>query len=127
METTTSKRRVGPFSRAITRGAIGASLNGRSPEGKFLRRVEAELIAQLGHEPSFSERLLLTRAARAALRLEIFDERLAAGGEITTSEGKVYGALNTTLRMAIRELGLKGGPIAPKTPTVAEIAARYTK
>jgi hypothetical protein len=47
-------RRIGPYSRAF-RNALGDQFDGRSREGRFLRKVEAEIVAQLGREPSFAE------------------------------------------------------------------------
>jgi hypothetical protein len=49
---------------------IGDAIDGRSREGKFLRKCEAELVAQTGGEPSFAQRLLVRRIARAMLKLE---------------------------------------------------------
>ena len=44
------------------RWAIGDAIDGRSREGKFLRKCEAELLAQVGGEPSFD-----TAPKRAAM------------------------------------------------------------
>jgi hypothetical protein len=44
--------RLKPDSRALGRGALGDAIDGRSREGKFIRRIEAELLDQLGdNEP----------------------------------------------------------------------------
>jgi hypothetical protein len=40
--------RLKPDSRALGRGALGDAIDGRSREGKFIRRIEAELLDQLG-------------------------------------------------------------------------------
>jgi len=46
-------RRFGPYSRA--RNALGDQFDGRSREGRFLRKIQLGLMAQLGREPSFVE------------------------------------------------------------------------
>ena len=71
--------RLGPHCRALRRGVIGDAIDGRSREGKFLRKCEAELVAQVGGQPSFAQRLLIRRIARAMLKLELFDAKMAGG------------------------------------------------
>jgi hypothetical protein len=68
----------GPYSRGIRRGAVGR-VDGRSREGRFLRACEAEFVAQLGHEASFSELMLIRRVSRSLLQLEKLDEKMEAG------------------------------------------------
>jgi hypothetical protein len=110
------------YSRQFDRGAIGALADGRSATGKFIRRLEAELIDHLGHEPSVVERLLLERVVRVRLQLEAFDLRIAAGETLTPHDGRVYGALLNSLRLTCRDLGLRPTPTRP--PTLADIIAR---
>jgi hypothetical protein len=47
-------RRVGPYSRAF-RNALGDQFDDRSREGRFIRKVEAEIVAQLGGMASLAE------------------------------------------------------------------------
>ena len=108
--------RRGPYCKALSRGSLG-EVDGRSKEGKFLRRVEGELVAQLGGEPSFAQRLLIRRAARSLLQLELLDLKLATGSW-TAHDCRTQGGLNGTVRLALRELGLKATP--PKAPSLAE-------
>ena len=88
---------------------IGGWIDGKSPEGKFLAEVEAELIAQLGVEPSFTQRMLIRRAARALLRLELLDAK-AAKGDWTDHDARTFGGLNNAVRLLTREIALQ----APK-------------
>lgn len=44
---TIGQMRLKPDSRALGRGALGDAIDGRSREGKFIRRIEAELLDQL--------------------------------------------------------------------------------
>ena len=41
---TIGQMRLKPDSRAFGRGALGDAIDGRSREGKFIRRIEAELL-----------------------------------------------------------------------------------
>jgi hypothetical protein len=46
------RHRLGPHSKAIDRGAVGWSINGRSREGRFLRAYERMLAQHVGGQPS---------------------------------------------------------------------------
>jgi hypothetical protein len=72
---------------------------------------EAELTKHIGGNPTVTQRVLIRRAARAMLRLELFDEKMTAG-EWTDKDGKVYGGLSNSIRLIMRELGLKGSAVA---------------
>lgn len=106
---------LGPHSRALTRGVLGDMIDGRSREGKFLRRCEAQLITQVGGEPSFAQRLLIRRIARAMLKLELFDAKMTAGNW-TDHDARTYGGLTNALRLMLRELGLKAAPAKRSNP-----------
>ena len=72
------KGRFGPYCRALNRGAVSdGAIDGRSRSGWFLRRIEGELLEQVGPTPSFAQRLLVRRISRMMLRLEIFEQQLA--------------------------------------------------
>lgn len=105
-------QRIGPQSRLLDHG----SLDGRSVEGRFLRAIEAQLAEHVGGQPSVSQRLLIARVARVALRLELYDRKLAAG-EFTDHDGRVYNALHNALRLGLRELGMKSTAAKPLTLT----------
>jgi hypothetical protein len=117
------KNQVGPHSRAITRGAIG-QMNGRTWEAKFIRTIERQLVEHVGGVPSATQQMLISRMARVALRLEIYDEKILTEGALTDHDCRVYGALHNTFRLLLRELGLK--PAAAKVPTLAEHLAKRT-
>jgi hypothetical protein len=85
---------------------IGEQFDGRSKEGKFIRRVEAELVAQVGGSPTFAQNLLIRRTARAALQLELLDEKLSSGNW-TAHDARMQGGLNNAVRLALKELGLR--------------------
>jgi hypothetical protein len=105
------KQRIGPHSRAFKDGSLGLSVDGRSSEGRYIRRVIAELTAQLGRDPTFAEGLLIRRAARASLILDLFDSKIMAGGAWTQVDANTMSGVAGSLRLILRELGLK--PVAP--------------
>ena len=81
------RAKVGPYSAAFTRGSVGDTIDGRSREGRFLRRVEAELVAGVGGEPTFAQSLLIRRAARIMLQLEFSTRRWRRGIGRRTTRG----------------------------------------
>jgi hypothetical protein len=113
---------ISPHCRALRRGSLGDSIDGRSREGKFLRKCDAELVAQIGGEPSFAQSLLIRRAARALLQLEILDKKMATGNW-TGHDGRTQSGLNNAVRLCLRELGVKAVP-APKPSPLADHFSR---
>ena len=119
-----TRNRLGPYSRTLERGAIGRSIDGRSQEGRFLRAFERQLLDHIGGQSaaSVAQRLLIARLARVALRLELFDVKIAAG-TLTDHDARVYGALHNAFRLMLREVGL--GATAAKPQSLGEyVAAR---
>jgi hypothetical protein len=112
--------RVGPYCRVFSRGSLG-EIDGRSREGKFLRRIEAELTAQVGGSPSFAQSLLIRRAARSMLQLELLDDKMASGNW-TAHDSRTQGGLNNAVRLALRELGLKAAPAKRSNPLAEHFA-----
>jgi hypothetical protein len=110
----------------LSRGVIGAGIDGRSKEGRYLRAIEAELVDHLGGQTSTTQRIAIHRAARIMLRLEIFDQRLSAG-EFTAHDARIYNALQNSLRLMLKELGLKPKAEVKPSPTIADIAKRHAK
>jgi hypothetical protein len=81
------------------------------------------MIAQIGSEPSFHQRILIRRAARAMLRLELVDAKMS-DGSWTDHDAPTFGGLSNNLRLTLRELGLKPRE-KDKTPSLADISARH--
>jgi len=91
-----------------------------------LVRCEAELLAPLGPEPTFGQKLLACRAARLALRLELYDEQAARGKEWTGHDLRAFHALQNNLRLLVREIGqATPAPAKGKLPSLAEIVAEH--
>jgi hypothetical protein len=114
--------RIGPWCRGITRGSLGASIDGRSTAGRYLRKIEAELLAQIAGEPTFAQKLLVRRIARGMLSLEEFDAKLSAGNSWTSIDAATMGGLQNSVRLNLRELGIKAAP-APKKQDLASYLA----
>ena len=106
-----SSPRVGPYSRILTNGAA-EGFDGRSREGRFLRRVEAELLAQISGEPTFAQTLLVRRICRLMLQSELLDAKLASGEGFTPHDGRTYSGIQNAARNALKDLGLKAAPRA---------------
>ncbi len=116
---------VAPYSRMFSRGSLGSDIDGRSREGKFIRRVEAELAQHIGGEPNFAQRLLIRRAARAMLRLELLDSKMGSG-DWTPHDAREFGTLNNALRLCLKELGIQPSVADKAPPSLDAIAARHT-
>ncbi len=108
------RRGLGPNSRAFSRGAISDVIDGRSREGRFLRKTEAELKAHLGASVSPVAQILIRRCAKVLLQLELLDSKMASG-DWSEHNGKMYSALSNNLRLTLRELGIKAADPAPKS------------
>jgi hypothetical protein len=114
--------RIGPWCRGITRGSLGASIDGRSTSGRYLRKIEAELLAQILGEPTFAQKLLVRRIARGMLSLEEFDHKLSAGNSWTAVDAATMGGIQNSVRLNLRELGIRAAPAKAK-PTLTEYLA----
>jgi hypothetical protein len=107
-ENSTKKHgRLGPYSRRLHRGAIGNLVDGRSAEGRFIRHLEAELIAHVGGAPTIAQRMLIDRAIKIRLQLDALDEKLNSDNW-TGHDQRTYGALLNAQRLCLRELGPAG-------------------
>jgi hypothetical protein len=110
MVSNASAHRIAPISphcRALRRGSLGESIDGRSREGKFLQKCEVELIAQIGGEPSFAQMLAVRRIARLSLQAELFDRKMASG-DWTPHDSRTAAGINNAVLRALKDLGLRG-------------------
>ena len=112
-----TRRKIGPYSRVVQRGAIADLVDGRSREGRIMRHMEAELIKHIGGKPNFMQRLLIERIVKIRMQLDIFEEKLARGEAWTPDDGRTYGALHNAIRRTAREIGLTAVPT--RTPPVS--------
>ena len=96
----------GPYSRLLRRGAIGKLADGRSTLGRFIRHLEAELVAHVGGHPTITQRLLIERLIKTHVQLDLLDEKLGRG-DWTANDSRTYGGLLSAMRLTTRELGLQ--------------------
>jgi hypothetical protein len=109
------RRELGPHSRLFRRGAVG-NMDGNSAEAKFVKTVEAGLVAHLGRKVSIAQHLLIRRVSRAMLQLELLDAKQS----LTDHDFRLASSLDGRVRLGLRELGLKA---APQGPRLAEMLA----
>lgn len=122
------RRRLGPYSRRLHRGAIGDLYDGRSAEGRFVRDLEAQLVAHVGGRPTVTQRLLIDRLIKVRLQLDALDAKMAAGNW-TSHDSRTHGGLQNAFRLCARELGVKAvtPPVNPRAAldaVIAEIEAK---
>jgi hypothetical protein len=100
-------KQVGPYSRTLLRGAIGDAVDGRSREGRFMRAYEQSLVQHVGGEPTAVQRVLISRATRLAMHIELMDRPSLQGDGITERDGRQYSAWSDLCR-TLKQLGIKG-------------------
>jgi hypothetical protein len=114
--------KIGPDCRQISRGSLGP-IDGRTLQGKFARKLESELVNHVGGKPTFPQTLLIRRIVRGTWQLEQLDAKMASG-RWTDHDSRTYGGLSNSLRLALRELGMKPAQSKPKSVAdyITEIA-----
>jgi hypothetical protein len=93
----------------------------RSTAGRYVRDLEAQLIAHCGGAPTITQRLLIERLIRTTVQLNALDDKLLAAGSWTDHDGRTHGGLINRQRLLLRELGLKGA--AERAPSLGEYLA----
>jgi hypothetical protein len=121
-KTQADRRKTGPYSRTLRRGAIGTLCDGRSATGRYVRDLEQQLVAHCGGAPTITQRLLIDRLVRTTIQLNGLDEKLLAGDGWTDHDSRTHGGLINRQRLLLRELGLVRAP-APSGPSLAEYLA----
>jgi hypothetical protein len=111
--------KLGPHSRILARGAIG-NMNGNSVEAKFIKTIEAGLIAHLGGKASIAQQLLIRRVSRAMLRLEMLDDKEL----LTEHDFRLASSLDSRVRLGLKLLGLERAEVAPPSLEEALAAGR---
>ncbi len=104
--------RVGPLSARHRLRRI----DGRSREAKFLKATEAALVAQLGGQVTAAQRFIIERVATNLVRLELLDQKVGRGEELTELDGRIMHALEGAVRRGLKELGIKGPASAASKP-----------
>ena len=113
---------VRTYSRIFRRGNL-AQLDGRSVEGRLVRRLEAELVAHIGGNPTIAQRLLIQRICTMRLQLDAFGEKLETE-EWTAHDTRTYSGLSNAYNRALRELD-RMKPNKTRTPSLEEVIGRH--
>jgi hypothetical protein len=82
----------------------------RTRQGQTLIAARAELTAHVGGNPSNVQKALIERAARLTLYIEMMDARALAAGTMTERDSRQYLAWSNSLRLTLRDLGVKAAP-----------------
>jgi hypothetical protein len=111
----TVSRPVSPYGQHIDCGAVGCEIDGRSREGRFIRSYESTLVEHIGGDPSVTQKMIIARATRIALHLELLDERVfKLGHSLTQFDFTHYCAWSNALTRMLSVSGLEGA--ARKAP-----------
>lgn len=78
-------------------------------------QIRADLTAQLGREPTASQKLMIERIVMVLLRIELMDVIALRNAELTERQARDYLAWNNTVSRMLRALGLKA-EAAPDPP-----------
>ncbi len=93
------------YSRRIAKGL----LNGRSANGRYVRQIKAELLKELGREPTFLEKQLIEQTAIVSLQLALSAEKIAAGEVLGPRDNNSMIAWENCFRRNLVALGLGAG------------------
>jgi hypothetical protein len=101
-------RRTGPYSRE----AAIAKPRRRTREARFLEKTRADLTAQVGGNPSATQKLMIERIAMTLLRIELMDRDALndKSGTLTETQAKNYLAWENTVARMLDRLGLSSPP-----------------
>lgn len=112
--------RIGPYSSSSSLTKI----DGRSADGRFLRRVRAELALHCGGKPSATQHALIDRIAWLRLRIAAMDARTAASTQLTEHDSRTYLAWVGAMSRLMRELGPAVPTAADKPPSLKDYLAQ---
>jgi hypothetical protein len=117
-------RKNTPLIGATSRRDRLRKVDGRTRIGRRLRQIERDLSAHVGGQPSATQKILIDRLAADIVRRELYEAEIASGADLSAHDGRVLHALQNSIRLGLRELGLR--PAAPKPPSLAEYLAAKT-
>jgi hypothetical protein len=109
------KPRLAPLGPHTREHRLLEGVDWRSRQGQTLIAARAELTAHVGGNPNNVQRVLIERAARLQLYLEMMDARALAAGTMTAHDSRQYLAWSNALRLTLRDIGVEEAKPA-KTP-----------
>jgi len=84
-----------------------AKIDGRSSDGRFLRRVRLELSQHVGGKPSATQHALIDRIAWLRLRIAAMDSRTASAKQMTELDSRTYLAWVRNVSTTLIQPGLE--------------------
>jgi hypothetical protein len=103
-----------------------AKLDRRTREARLLATKRAELTRHVGGAPNDIQRVLIERASRLLLYLEVMDRETLEAGTMSERNSRQYLAWQNSLRLCLRELGVKAAP-ASAPPSLDLIVSRHRR
>ena len=84
-----------------------AAIDRRTLEGRREKEVEAELVAHVGGSPSAVQKILIARAARLTVVIELLERQVVEHGEVADLAGRQILAWIGTLSRILKLLGVE--------------------
>jgi hypothetical protein len=103
-----------------------AKLDRRTKEARLLEAARASFTRHCGGAPNDIQRVLIERASRLMVYIETMDAQALEDGTMSERNSRQYLAWTNSLRLCLRELGLKAAP-AEKLPDLGDILAEHGK
>jgi hypothetical protein len=91
----------------------------RRSRQRFIADRTSELIRHLGREPSYPEKIIISRVIAIEFELRKYDDAIADGVELSGHALRARLAGENRLRLDLAALGLR--PTTPKIPTLADV------
>ena len=105
------RRGLGPHTREHR---LLEGIDWRTREGQVLIAARAELTAHVGGSPNNVQKVLIERASRLMLYLELMDREALVAGTMSERNSRMYLAWTNSLRLTLREIGIdEAKPVAP--------------
>jgi hypothetical protein len=99
----------------VRRYAQVKELDARTLEGKTERQTIRELTAHVGGNPTFPQRILIARAARLLVMIELMEKKLIENDESSDWASRQILAWINSLRLIMVAIGVDRPQQAPKT------------
>jgi hypothetical protein len=87
-----------------------AKLDRRTKEARLLEAARASFTRHCGGAPNDIQRVLIERASRLLVYLETMDAQALEDGTMSERNSRQYLAWANSLRLTLRDLGLKAAP-----------------
>lgn len=103
-----------------------AKLDRRTKEARLLEAARASLTRHVGGAPNDIQRVLIERASRLMVYIEVMDRETLETGTMSERASRQYLAWSNSLRLTLRDLGMKAAP-SEKLPDLGDILAEHGK